>query len=140
MEYWHWLALGLICLGIEMATPGIWFLWFGLAALATGIVAFILPLPVMVQWVIFSVLAVVFVLVGRRWYNAGGEASDNGLNNRAQALIGRRVRLEEAIQNGHGVVNIDDTRWPASGDDASAGVDVEVVAVNGSRLTVRRVG
>ena len=140
MEYWHWLALGLICLGIEMATPGIWFLWFGLAALGTGVITFVLPLPAPVQWVIFSVLSVVFVLVGRRWYNVGGDNADNGLNNRAQALIGRRVRLEEAIHNGQGVVNVDDTRWPADGDDAPAGCDVEIVAVKGSRLSVRRIG
>jgi len=139
MEYWHWLALGLLCLAIEMATPGIWFLWFGIAALLTGTISFILPLPVVVQWVVFAVLAITAVLVGRRWYNVG-DGVDHGLNNRAQALIGRRVRLLEAIQHGQGVVNIDDTRWLAEGDDTPAGTEVEVIAVTGSRLTVRRVG
>ncbi len=138
MEYWYWLALGLLCLAIEMATPGIWFLWFGVAALGTGVVTFLLPLPIPVQWVIFAVLAIISVLFGRRWYN-GRDGGDNGLNNRTQALLGRRVRLDEPVRHGSGTVNIDDTRWPVDGDDADAGTEVEIVAVKGSRLTIRRI-
>ena len=35
-EPWTWVVLGLVLLGLEALAPGLFALWFGLAALATG--------------------------------------------------------------------------------------------------------
>ncbi len=67
---WGWFVLGLVLLILEILAPGIFFIWFGLAALVTGVFAFLLGSVVGFGWqlqiVLFLVLAVIFVLAGRR--------------------------------------------------------------------------
>ncbi len=43
LEFWHWLILARILAGIEILTPGFFFLWLGGAALITGIIALVVP-------------------------------------------------------------------------------------------------
>jgi membrane protein implicated in regulation of membrane protease activity len=38
---WLWIIAGLILLGLELLAPGVLLIWFGLAALATGLFAFV---------------------------------------------------------------------------------------------------
>ncbi len=68
---WNWLVFGLILLILEISAPGFFFIWFGLAALVTGALAFLLSSTTGFGWqfqtVVFLVLAVIFVLVGRRF-------------------------------------------------------------------------
>lgn len=61
------------------------------------------------------------------------------LNRRAAQLVGRVVRVEEAITCGRGRVHIGDTLWTAAGPDAPAGTEVRVVAAEGTILRVERV-
>lgn len=140
MQDWYWLAIGLLMLGIEMLAPGFYLLFFGAAALGTGILALLLPLPWQAQASVFALLSVVAVVVGRRWYASREGEGSATLNRRSEALIGRRVRLQEALTAEGGEVFIDDTRWAANGPALAAGTEVEVTAVNGSRVTVKPVG
>jgi membrane protein implicated in regulation of membrane protease activity len=67
MIWWYWLLLGLVLLGAEMMTPG-WFyiLFFGLAALMVGAIAWLdLVQGDSTQWLLFSGLAVAFLLLFR---------------------------------------------------------------------------
>ena len=36
LEFWHWMILAAALAGIEILTPGFFFLWLGGAALVTG--------------------------------------------------------------------------------------------------------
>jgi membrane protein implicated in regulation of membrane protease activity len=67
MTWWYWLVLGLLLLGAEMLSPsGFYLLFFGLAAIVVGAIAgFGLMEPGWMQWLSFSILSVVFVLVLR---------------------------------------------------------------------------
>lgn len=140
MQNWYWLAAGLLLLGIEMLAPGFYLMFFGVAALGTGVLALLLPLPWQVQATVFAVLSVVSVVVGRRWYASREGEGSATLNRRGEALVGRRVRLREPLTADGGEVYIDDTRWAAQGPELAAGTEVEVVAVQGSRVIVRAVG
>lgn len=137
INHWVWLSAGLFALALEMLVPGVYLLWLGLAAIAVGLLAWLLPIGWALQVILFAVLAVICVLAGRRFYASRGDEADSALNRRHQALIGRRGRLVEAIEQGEGVIDLDDTRWPALGADAPAGTLVEVEGVDGSRLRVR---
>lgn len=65
--WWHWLALGLALVLLEIATPGVFFvIFFGIAALLVGVLVFAGfggPLPM--QLLLFSVLSAVGLLVFR---------------------------------------------------------------------------
>jgi len=140
LEFWHWMILAAVLAGIEILTPGFFFLWLGGAALLTGIVALIVPsLAWDVQVLIFALLSGVSVLAWYRFRHRLVIASDdNTLNRRGEQLIGRAAALSEAIANGRGQVHIDDTVWRCEGPDLPAGTRVKVTAVRGAMLSVER--
>src|SRR5688500_18802594 len=67
MEWWHWLVGGLVLLGVELATPsGFFVMFFGLGALTVGVLTrFGLAGDPWTQWLIFTVLSIVYLLVAR---------------------------------------------------------------------------
>ena len=67
MIWWYWMLLGLVLLGVEMATPGgFYILFFGLAALIVGSLAGLgFAQAEWIQWLLFSGLAILSLLVFR---------------------------------------------------------------------------
>ena len=67
MIWWLWLFLGLILLGIEVMTPGgFYILFFGLAALVVGAAAGSeIVVAEWAQWLLFSLLSVTSLLLFR---------------------------------------------------------------------------
>lgn len=135
---WNWIAFGLILLILEILAPGIFFIWFALAALVTGSIALLFGtdsgLSWQVQSIIFLVLAVTFVLIGRRAFGVKNLPADPLLNQRGQQLIGQRATLTEPIINGRGRIKINDTSWRVKGRDLPAGTEVIVVAFDPNNL------
>lgn len=127
---WNWAVLGLILLFLELVTPGVFLIWIGFAALVTSLVSFT-GLSFMESWqiqlLLFMVLSVIFVLIGRKYFNPRTQSSDEPLlNRRADQLIGLRTTLEEPIINGQGRVRFNDTLWRVTGADLPAGATVIV--------------
>ena len=132
-----WLILGLVLLGIEVVTPGFFFMWFGIAALIIGAGTFIFDWPWQFQVIGFVVLSVIAVLIGRRVAgNPDVDTADPHLNLRASRLTGRTFVLAEPIVEGAGRVRIDDTIWQIRGADAPAGARIVVTGADGSVLKV----
>jgi membrane protein implicated in regulation of membrane protease activity len=125
-------------LALEIAAPGAFFLWFGLAAIAVGVLSLFVAVPWQAQLLIFVVLATLVVLIGRRYFSrAGDDQVSTGLNQRGQRLVGTIVVLSEPIVDGKGRVRIDDTTWRVIGPNMVSGTRVRVVHADGALLTVR---
>jgi membrane protein implicated in regulation of membrane protease activity len=138
LQFWHWWILAAVLAGIEAILPGMFFIWFGLAAGLVGVVALAVP-GMGPQWeaVLFVVLAVASVAFAKAYLHRNPtETEDPALNRRGERLLGRRFNLETAIVNGRGSVKVDDGVWRASGPDLPAGRAVKVVGVDGSILRV----
>ncbi len=138
---WSWWVLGLLLLGAELLVPGVFLVWIGLAAIAVGLVSLALwgsaLWPWEVQFLLFAVLSVLFVLLGRRFYAGPAGLSDEPLlNQRGASLVGRIATLGEPIRDGRGRVKIDDSFWPVKGNDLPAGTRVRIVAADGATLSV----
>lgn len=134
---WNWIILGLILLGLELAAPGNFVVWFGLAALITGGIAFVADVGWQIEGLIFVVLAIVLVIGGRRYFAQRGNQSERPfLNQRAMGLVGGTYVLDAPIVNGHGQVKIDDTNWRVVGPDLPSGARVKVVSADGAVLGV----
>lgn len=135
--HWSWMILALI-LGIaEIIVPGVFLIWIGTAALVTGLLTWLLPLPVAAQFVIFAVGAVGAVYMGRRYLKENPiESSDPLLNDRIARLIGRQVTVVEPITGGEGKVKVGDTVWLAAGPDAPTGARMRIIGADGARLKV----
>ena len=67
MNWWYWMLVGLVPLGVEMATPGgDYILFFGLAALIVGSLTGLgFAQAEWLQWLLFSGLAILSLLVFR---------------------------------------------------------------------------
>ena len=135
LQFWHWFILAAIFAGIEMLTPGFFFIWLGGAALVIGLVALVFSsMSWEVQLILFAALSGLSVL---GWYKFGRKLTiatdDTNLNRRGDSLIGRTGQLSEPIVNGRGRVKIDDSVWSAEGDDAPDGAKVLVTGVRDKR-------
>lgn len=137
---WSWVVLGLILIAAEMAAPGIFLIWLGLAALATGLVVGFAALPWQGAALVFAGFCVVSVMAGRMLTRRAGEEPDaaTGLNARGRQLIGRVFTLEATMSGGEGRIRVDDSSWRVKGPELLAGATVRVVAVDGATLVVEK--
>ena len=131
MGPWAWLIAGVLMGAAEMFCPGVFLLWIGLAAIATGCVLFFWPLTLPWTLMLFGVLAVVAVLIGRKFYGSRVETESDRpfLNRRADALIGRDFVLDQPITAGEGRIRVQDSIWRVRGADLEQGARVRVTGV-----------
>jgi membrane protein implicated in regulation of membrane protease activity len=132
-----WMILAVL-LGLgEIVVPGVFLFWIAIAAAITGAVVFLAPIALPAQVILFAILCLASVYLGRRWYRDNPvPSSDPLLNDRAARLVGRKVTVVDPIVNGEGRVRIDDGTWTAIGPDAPAGAQLTVVEAHGATLTV----
>ncbi|GAB4240420.1 MAG: NfeD family protein [Methyloligellaceae bacterium] len=134
---WNWLIVGGLFLLLELLAPGIFLIWFGIAAIAVGLVAMTVDMAWQWQLVLFALFSLVTTFLGYTFLRPGEEISDRPLlNRRAQQLVGKSFVLAEDIRNGRGKVKIGDTEWRVEGPDAPAGARVKVVQADGALLLV----
>jgi membrane protein implicated in regulation of membrane protease activity len=134
---WVWIIGGMLLLGLEILASGTFFLWFGISAIVVGVVALLTDISWQFQVGIFAVLAVILLVVGRRYFkNRRQDAPEVIVNERASQLIGSTYVLTQPIINGTGRIRVGDTTWMVRGSDLPSGARVKVVAVDGSRLHV----
>ncbi|MFK8250035.1 NfeD family protein [Ancylobacter terrae] len=135
---WSWFIIAGVLLVGELAMPGAYLIWLGIAAAATGLLAWMLAPLWQLQLVGFAALALIAVVVGRLIAPKPDAASDRPfLNRRAAGLVGRSFVLDEPITGGVGRVRIDDTVWRIEGPDLVAGARVVIERADGATLTVR---
>jgi membrane protein implicated in regulation of membrane protease activity len=138
MSYGLWFIVGGLLIVTEILAPGFVLVWFGLAALLTGGLVFLMPdLVWHLQALAFAVLSLSALGM---WFLFRGrleQADDEpGLNRRGTAAVGRRVVIETAIQNGRGSARLGDGIWSVRGPDAPIGTVMTVVRAEGTVLVV----
>lgn len=138
IEFWWWWALGAALLAIEILAPGFFFLWFAAAAVVVGFVLLVVPdLGWGLQLILFAVLGVVALAIGRPIFKRPPPESDHPtLNRRGEQYVGRHLTLLEPIRDGVGWAKVDDSRWRVAGPDLPAGSQVRVVGCVGATLQV----
>jgi len=141
MTWWYWMLLGLLLAGVEIATPGGFFVaFFALAAVLVGLLELLgLVESDAVQWALFSVLAVSCLLFLRKplvaWMHRGQESEA------VDSLVGElAVPATPIAAGGHGRAELRGAMWNVRNVDAaglSAGERCRVVAVRGLELDIR---
>ena len=141
---WAWLLLGFVLLGLELLAPGVFLVWFGLAALVVGGVS-VMPFadagwwPWQAQSIAFVALSALFAMAGSRFLRHQadeGSGSQAVLNDRTAQLVGRTAVLVSPIENGFGRVRIGDTTWRVSGPDLAEGERARIVDARSGTLEV----
>ena len=109
LVYWHWIVLGFVLFILEMLAPGAILMWFGAGAILVGGLLFLFP-DISWEWqiLIFSLFSIISLFAWKQIRQSSPEDNTESgtLNQRGKALIGRKVALVEAIENGIGRVQI----------------------------------
>ena len=138
LDGWGWFLVGLVLLAVEVFVPGNVFVWFGVAGILTGVIGLLTSLPWQTELIVFVVLSVVLVFVGRRYFGRAAASTEPLLNERAVRYVGKTFVLGEPIVEGTGRIRIDDTYWRIEGPDTPSGSRVRVTGVDGAVLSVAR--
>jgi len=134
---WTWMILAVILFALEVMSPGIFLMWFGMAAAVTGVLAFILAISWQWQLVWFCLLSLAAVLVALKYLRRHPLESERPLlNERAVQHIGQCYDLVDPIVNGRGSVKIGDSIWRVAGPELPKGARVKVLGCDGTLLKV----
>ncbi|WP_318474007.1 NfeD family protein [Photobacterium leiognathi] len=140
MNFWHWLAIGLVLLLLELLGTAGYLLWLGISAVLVSILVLMLPISWPLQWSSFAVFALFTTWLWWRYQHKKykSDASVTKLNQRGAQMIGQRSVVTETIVAGAGRLQFGDTTWSVVTDvDLEAGQKVEVVAVEGITLVIK---
>ncbi|WP_318416019.1 NfeD family protein [Photobacterium leiognathi] len=140
MNFWHWLAIGLVLLLLELLGTAGYLLWLGISAVLVSILVLMLPISWPLQWISFAVFALFTTWLWWRYQHKKDKsgASVTKLNQRGAQMIGQRSVVTEAIVAGAGRLQFGDTTWSVVTDvDLEVGQKVEVVAVDGITLVIK---
>jgi inner membrane protein len=140
MEWWMWLAGGLVLMVIELATPsGFFVMFFGLGALTVGVLSRLgIGGAVWLQWLLFTAVSIAYLLLfrGRLARRLQHPESSN-----VDSLVGELAVPRERIRPGEvGRVELRGTAWTARNVAREAiepGRRCRVTGVDGLMLSVQ---
>ncbi|CAK7063782.1 MAG: hypothetical protein DELT_01547 [Desulfovibrio sp.] len=139
--WWHWCVAGLALVALEIFVPGVFLLWFGLGALATGVITALTGIASWeMQCLVFVPFTFLSLFIGRKILRKTMPQTDSALNRRLASCVGRAAEVTQAIQNGVGRIKLGDTVWIARGEDCPVGTQVTVTGYSGSDLLVEKTG
>jgi membrane protein implicated in regulation of membrane protease activity len=141
MHEYYWLIAAVVLGIVEVAIGANFFLmWCALSALFVAAMAFLFPLTLNSQLIIFSIVTLA-VLLGWQKFKPKfmNKQPKTLLNQRANQYLNREFYLEEPIINGFGKVKVDDSSWRVEGPDLPQGTKVIVIGVDGTLLKVEKV-
>ena len=134
---WNWMILAAILFTLEVLSPGIFLMWFGLAAAVTGLIAFAATISWQWQLIWFCGLSLISVLIAAKYLRRHPLSSERPLlNRRAVQLVGQSFTLVDPIVNGRGSLKAGDTIWRVEGPELAKGTRITVVGADGTVLKV----
>ena len=135
--HYGWLIFAVLLALGELIVPGAFLIWVSAAAAITGIAVAALPMTLAAQFLLFAVLTIGAVLLGRRWYVATDRpVADPLLNDRAARLVGQLVTVVEPVSELRGRVRVGDSEWPARGPALPVGTTARIEAVRDGVLEI----
>ena len=137
MNAWGvWLAAGLMLAGLEMMAPGVYLLWVGVAAVATGGITLLLGLEVI--WQLAAFIAFTAAAVGIVALRLQRRPLKDVVNAPSAGLLGQVCRALE-FRDGEGRVAFGDGTWAARVTDGTVpanGQALRIVGLDGTTLLV----
>jgi len=135
-----WIGIGIICMIIEIFTPGFYFMSVGVGALLTGLVSLIIPGSAW-QILIFSIITFLLFLYTRKLSKKIMAKSSEDTNIFAlKGKIGKVVK--EIPEDDRGYVKIEGEEWSAVsfGEEViKTNRKIEVIDIKGNKLIVKEI-
>jgi membrane protein implicated in regulation of membrane protease activity len=135
-----WIGIGILCMIIEIFTPGFFFMSIGLGALLTGLVSLILP-GTALQILCFAVITfIIFLFTRKLSRKIMSKASEETNIYALKGMIGKVVK--EIPEDGRGYVKVEGEEWSAKSFEnkiIKTGSKVEIIKVDGNKLLVKEI-
>ncbi len=132
-----WIAIGVICIIIEIFTPGFLFMSIGAGAIVTGLLSKIVT-NIPFQILIFAVVTFIIFISTRKWSKKLLEGPDEPTN--VDALKGKIGTVVKSIPaDGRGYVKVGGEEWSAVSKDGTKiekNKKVFINKIDGNKLIV----
>ena len=137
---WHWLVLGFVLLIAETLVPGVFLLWWGLAAIvAAGVMVLVPSLSLTALAIFYAILAIILSLLWWKYqHNKISGPITYNLKSKGSSLLGKKGTVLEIGSNGIGRGAFGDTTWRIQGEHLTVNDLVVVERVDGITLLVKR--
>lgn len=139
--WWIWVIVGILLIIGEIFTAGFFLIWFGIAAIIAGIIAFF-ELSVIWQGVAFVIISAILLAGTRRLAERYTKKQPPGIG--ADRFIGKVGVVLEEIDNDKntGRVRVEEDKWRADsleGDIITKDSNVQVIKIEGTHVVVKKV-
>lgn len=137
--WWYWIVVGLVLLILEMNTGTFVILGLGVAAVAVGLLDYVMPMTFMNQILIWIVLSLFSLWAWERWVKIE-DVSDSGQSNYNLDTLG--TVIESIEPHNRGKVTFDtpvlgNTSWTATSTQSIAkNARVKIVDIHGQLIEV----
>ncbi|HOF62262.1 MAG TPA: NfeD family protein [Candidatus Latescibacteria bacterium] len=138
----YWLYAGVALILIEIMTPGLVSLFFGLAALTVALVVWLMPtLAQGWQWILFSVLSVLYIVLLRKSFKSVFDGTSKVSDDPDDGFTGKLALVTQPIApNRPGRVELGGTTWTAEAEsEFDVGASVRVTGKKNLTLRVEAV-
>ena len=139
--WWIWVIVGVLLIIGEIFTAGFFLIWFGIAAIIAGIIAFF-ELSVVWQGVAFLIISGILLAGTRQLAERYTKKQPPGIG--ADRFIGKVGVVLEDIDNDKntGRVRVEEDKWRADsleGDIITKDSKVQVIKIEGTHVVVKKV-
>jgi len=140
-SFW-WVLVGVGLMICEFAVPGLILFFFGLGALVTALLVWLLPMSLTMQLAVFAVASLVSLFGLRRLLKSifTGRATAVNADALSEGMAGEECEVSEAIApDSPGKVMLHGTAWKAESEESlEPGQAVTVVGQRSLTLIVKR--
>jgi len=139
--WWIWVIIGVIFIIGEIFTAGFFLIWFGIAAIIAGVIAFF-ELSVVWQGVAFVIISAILLAGTRRLANRFTKKQPPGVG--ADRFTDKTGVVLEEIDNDKntGRIRVEEDEWRADSLEGSIipqSSKVQVVRVEGTHMIVKKI-
>jgi len=140
-SYAAWVAVAVAFFAFEIFTPSFYLMWFGVGALAAGLVSFLFPgFDLWVQSVVFIAVSLLLVMLSRPISDRITKKPP--VDAMFDALIDKTALVVEDLDSdkNKGRVRVNKEEWRAeAGERIYVGEKVRVLRVEGTHLVVEKI-
>jgi len=114
----YWFYLGIVLIILEVMTPGLVSIFFGLSALVVALITFLAPgIPEWAQWVLFSIFSVLFILLLRKTLKKTFSGTAEVSEGTTDPYSGKRAMVVSRITPSQpGRVEFNGSNWTAESE------------------------
>jgi Membrane protein implicated in regulation of membrane protease activity len=134
-----WIIVGIVALGVDIATSAFIFVWFTIGAIAAGI-AQMLHYSFIVQLIIFIIVSGVCTAVGYPIAKKTIKKSVKPTPTREKTYIGKLIVVDDEIIE-KASIKLDGVYWSVikEGDILKKGDKAEITGIEGNKIIIKKV-